>query len=102
MTRKTVFVSLLLFAAVAGQAFAHAGEVHSYMGTITAADGAGAYTMTTTKNEEVSFVTAKTTTYRFADNRPATESDLVAGARVVVEISKDGRTATSVKIARSR
>ena len=102
MTKKALFLSLLVLVAAAGQIFAHAGEVHSYMGTLTAIEGDGSYKMKTTKGQYVSFVTAKTTTYRFADNSPATAADLTAGARVVVEVSKDGKTASSVKIAQKQ
>lgn len=98
--KKIVAASLLLLLAFSTVAFGHAGEVHSYMGTITAVEENGAYTMKTTKGEEVAFVTAKSTSYRFADNSQAAQSDVVPGARVVVEISKDGKTASSVKIAK--
>jgi hypothetical protein len=99
MTRKT-FLATALLLAFSMTLFGHAGEVHSYMGTITAAGNDGAYTMKTTRGEAVDFVTAPTTRYRFADNSAAKESDLRPGVRAVVEISKDGRTATSIKIAK--
>ena len=99
MTRKTILASTLLLA-FSMTLFGHAGEVHSYMGTITAAEENGAYTMKTTKGASVDFTTASSTRYRFADNTAATEADLRPGVRVVVEISKDGKTATSIKIAK--
>lgn len=98
MTRKA-FVTAALLLAFSMTLFGHAGEVHSYMGTITSVGEDGAYTMKTTKGASVDFVTGSSTRYRFADNSAASESDLRPGVRVVVEISKDGKTATSVKIA---
>lgn len=99
MLRKTATAVLLLLA-LSTSLLGHAGEVHSYMGTITAAGENGAYTMKTTKGASVEFVTSPSTRIRFADNASASAADLRAGARVVVEISKDGRTATSIKIAK--
>ena len=99
MTRRAAFLSLLFCAVVAASAFGHAGEVHSYMGTLTDAGSNGTFTMKTTKGENVSFVTARTTVYRFADNSPAGPGDLAVGSRVVVDIAKDGKTATKIKIA---
>ena len=97
MTRKALLFSLLTLIAVSSL-FGHAGEVHSYLGTITAAGDT--FTMKTTNGDEVSFVTSAKTSYRFSDNAPAERSDIAVGSRIVVVISKDGKTATSVKIAR--
>lgn len=101
MNVKTITIAAALLLILTGNLFAHAGEVHAYMGTITAAEGES-FTLKTTKGESVSFVTASATTYRFADNSPAERSDIAVGSRVVVEISKDGKTATSVKLARKK
>ena len=99
MTRNALFLSLITLI-VASSAFGHAGEIHSYMGTITATGDT--FTMKTTDGDEVSFVTSAKTSYRFSDNAPAKRSDIATGSRVVVVISKDGRTASSIKIARNR
>ncbi len=94
--RNLVFSFLLLF--VAASAFPHAGEVHTSMGTITAVSENGSFTMKTTEGKELTLATSKGTTYKFADGETATLSDLAAGTRVVVTMSKDGKTATTVKL----
>lgn len=92
-------VAVLIACAVSTAAFAHKGEAHSYMGMITKSQAGGTFVMRTTAGKTVSFTTSTTTTYTYADNKPAKESALQPGARVVVKISKDGKTATSIKIA---
>ena len=87
--RKLVLVSLLLLAAL--NAFGHAGEVHKYMGTISAVSGNG-FTLAKTDGTSTAVVVSDATAYQ-----NGTRADLVAGRRVVVTISTDGKTATLVR-----
>jgi hypothetical protein len=95
--RKTLALSIVLLLA-ATMLFAHAGEVHTYMGTIAALRGHGAFVLKTTAGADVAVQTAASTTFTHEDGRAATAADLAAGMRVVVKISKDGKTAISVKM----
>ena len=99
--KKTALISLLLAFVMSTVLFAHKGEVHSYMGTITKVEAKNSYVMKTTAGKEISFVTAKSTTYKHPDNRAGKQSEITVGTRVVVRVSKDGKTASNVKIAPS-
>ncbi len=94
--RKLALFSLLLLAA--SSAFAHAGEVHSYMGTVTMLHDDGSFMMKTTAGKEIAVATSATTTYKHADGKPAKHTDLAVDTRVVVTMSTDGKTATSIKL----
>jgi len=96
--KKTLAISFLLFIA-ATMAFGHAGEVHSYMGTVTTLHDDGSFMLKTTDGKTMHVQVATTTTWLRADGSAATASELEAGARAVVKISKDGKTALSVKMA---
>jgi multidrug efflux pump subunit AcrA (membrane-fusion protein) len=98
--RKFILFSLLLLVAL--NAFGHAGEVHKYMGTVTALHDDGSFMLKKTDGETTHVVVATTTAYRHADGRVATRADLKSGNRVVVTISTDGKTATEVKLAAAR
>ena len=98
--RKAFLYSLLLLIAL--DAFGHAGEVHSYMGTVTALLEGGSFTMKTTEGKEIHVQVSKDTAYRHADGRVAKPSEVVAGKRVVVTMSKDGKTATTIKFAAAK
>ena len=95
--KRTTVISMLLLFTVANLAFGHAGEVHSYMGTITRLSD-GSFTMKTTAGKELTVLTSKQTTYTHADNHAAERSELAVGMRVVVKMSKDGKTAINVKM----
>ena len=95
--RKYILYSLLLFVAL--NAFGHTGEVHSYMGTVTKLDDDGSFLLTKTDGKNVRVHVSKETRYVHADGRVAGRAELVTGRRVVVTLSKDGRTATSIKLA---
>ena len=99
MMKKTIAVSLLLLFAMATLAFGHAGETHSYMGTVTTLHDDGSFMLKKTDGTTMHVLVAKTTTYLRADDKPATHADLKAGMRVVAKIAKDGKTALSVKMA---
>jgi hypothetical protein len=96
--RKIILCSLLLFV-VAINAFGHAGEVHKYMGTVTATHDDGSFMLKKTDGKTMHVAVAKTTKYLHANGSVAKQSELTAGRRVVVTISKDGQTASEVKLA---
>jgi uncharacterized protein GlcG (DUF336 family) len=100
--KKTLTVTLLLLFAVATVAFGHAGETHGYMGTITTLNNDGSFMLKKTDGTTMLVLVAKTTSYLHADDKAATAADLKAGSRVVVKISKDGKTALSVKMAAAK
>lgn len=96
--KKVLVVSLLLAFIVTAGAYAHKGEAHSYMGTISSVRDEG-FTITTKDGTEHRFKTSKDTIYTHSDNHAANRTELKAGLRAVVKIAKDGETATSVKFA---
>jgi multidrug efflux pump subunit AcrA (membrane-fusion protein) len=102
MMKKTIAVSMLLLFAVATLAFGHAGETHNYMGTVTTLHDDGSFMLKKTDGTTMHVLVAKTTTYLRADDKAATPADLKEGMRVVAKISKDGKTALSVKMAAPR
>ncbi|MEA2163524.1 MAG: hypothetical protein QOK37_1651 [Thermoanaerobaculia bacterium] len=96
--KKLIGISLFFLLAVTG-AFAHAGHLHTYMGSVTMLDGDNAFMMKTTDGKDLTVATSKSTSWLRADNRAAKQSELTVGARVVVKMSTDGKTAASVKMA---
>ena len=94
--KKRLATFALLFL-VAASALAHAGEVHTYMGTVKAIHGDD-FVMKTTAGKEINVETTSNTKFLHADNHVAKLSELVVGSRVVVRMSKDGKTAASVKM----
>jgi hypothetical protein len=98
MTRH-IAVSLVLLLVAAG-AFAHAGHIHSYMGEVTMLHSDGSFMMKATDGTDVTVLTSTETKYQLADGRDAARSDLAEGTRVVVKMSKDGKTAATIKLAK--
>lgn len=98
--RKLILFTLLLVVAL--NAFGHAGEVHKYMGTVTAVHDDGSFMLKKTDGTTMHILVAKTTAYQHADGKAATRADLAAEKRVVVTISTDGKTATLVKLAAAK
>jgi hypothetical protein len=94
--RKLILFTLLLAAL---NAFGHAGEVHKYMGTITAVHDDGSFMLKKTDGKTMHVQVATTTAYQHADGHVAKRSEVASGKRVVVTISKDGKTASLVKLA---
>ncbi len=88
-------LSLVLLLAAAA-AFAHAGHAHTYMGSVTMLHDDGSFMMKTTEEKEITVLTSKDTAYTHADGRAVQRSELAVGMRVVVKMSKDGKTAASV------
>ncbi len=99
--RKLMAVSLFVLLA-AGSAFAHAGHIHTYMGTVSMLHGGGGFMIKTTDGKSVRVETAKATSYVNAAGHAAKPSDVIVGSRVVVKMGLDGKTATSVKIGAAR
>lgn len=100
MKRIALCTLLLLFTATI--AFAHAGEVHTYLGTITKIDDDGSFVIVMTNGKERKVLISKTTTYTHVDGHEAGHSELAVGKRVSAKISKDGKTALNVKLAAIR
>jgi hypothetical protein len=98
--RKLVLYSLLFLIAL--NALGHAGEVHKYMGTVTAVHDDGSFMLKKTDGKTMHVQVSKTTAYLHANGSVATKSELTAGKRVIVTISKDGKTASEVKLAATR
>jgi hypothetical protein len=94
---RSLLVCFMVLAAVS--VFGHAGEVHTYMGTVTAVHDGGAFTIAKTDGASFRVEVSSTTAYLHADGTRASRADVTDGKRVVVTISKDGRTASVVKIA---
>lgn len=94
--RKFILFSLLLVTAL--NAFGHAGEVHTYMGTVTALHDDGSFMLKKTDGKTMHVMVSDKTTYMHADGRAAKRAELVAGTRAVVTIAKDGKTASTIKL----
>ena len=95
---KKLIAFALFFVAVS--AFAHAGHMHTYMGTVTMLHGSSGFMIKTTDNHDVTIQTTAATTFTDADNHPAAVTDVAVGKRVVVKMNVDGKTAASVKLAK--
>jgi hypothetical protein len=90
--KKTLAVLVVLL--LAATAFAHAGHAHTYMGTVTMLHDDGSFMIKTTDGKDVTVATSPATTWD-----PA-RADLAVGKRVVVKMTLDGKTASSVKMSK--
>ena len=97
MKKTLAILALFLFAAAA---LAHAGHVHTYMGTVSMVHDDGSFMMTTKEGTSLTVATAAATTWTHADGTTAKRADLAEGMRVVVKMALDGKTAASVKMSR--
>ena len=95
--RKLALYSILLVFAV--NALGHAGEVHNYMGTVAALHNDGSFMLEKTDGTTMHVFVSANTAYLHADGKAATRTDLATGKRVVATISKDGKTASTIKVA---
>lgn len=95
MKRMTLLTLLFLFTATV--AFAHAGEEHTYLGTVTKINADGSFVIKMTNGKERTILVSKTTAYIHADGHKGKREELVVGKRVSVRIAKDGKTAIHVK-----
>jgi hypothetical protein len=99
MMKKSIAAAVLIVFAAVSFAFAHAGEEHVYMGTVTATHDNGSFMLKKTDGEVIHVEVNAKTVYLAADNSPATAADLQAGIRAVVKIGVDGKTALNVRMA---
>ncbi len=91
-------ISLLVFLTVTN-AFAHAGHIHTYMGTVTMVHTDTQFMMKTSDGKDLTIDTTPKTSWLDAQGHAAKKNDLTAGARVVVKMNIDGKTAASVTMA---
>jgi cytolysin (calcineurin-like family phosphatase) len=96
MKRLIALTALLFLTSTA--AFAHAGHVHTYMGTVTTLHANSGFTMKTTDGQDLTIATTPTTSWLHADGHAAKQSELAVGSRVVVKMNIDAKTAASVKL----
>lgn len=94
---KRVAILTLLFLFTTTIAFAHAGEEHTYLGTVTKLNADGSFVIKGTNGKDRTVLVSKNTTYTHADGHEGQRSEVVVGKRVSVRISKDGKTALNVK-----
>lgn len=95
---KRIAILSLLLLLTATLAFAHAGEEHTYLGTITTINADGSFVIRMTNGKDRTVLVSKSTTYSHADGQKAEHSELAVGKRVSAKISKDGKTALNVKV----
>lgn len=93
---KRFATAAVLLSLVTATLFGHAGEVHTYLGTIKSLAGDQAV-VTTKDGKDIPVILTDETKY-WQGTTPARRSDLAVGSRVSVEIGTDGKSATSVKI----
>lgn len=96
MTKRIAILSLLLLF-TATIAFAHAGEEHTYLGTVTKVNADASFVIKMTNGKDRTVLVSKNTTYTHSDGHEAKRAEVVVGKRVSVRISKDGKTALNVK-----
>lgn len=94
MTRTLSAAFLALF--IAAAAFAHAGHVHNFLGTVKSVQS-NAFTIVSTQSKEVAFVLTPSTSFMRGD-KTVSRQDLVNGERVAVHVADDGHTATLIRI----
>jgi hypothetical protein len=95
--KKLAAISLFLFLA-ATTTFAHAGHIHTYMGTVTMLHGDGAFMMKTAEGKDLTIQTSAKTEWLRSDGHVAKKTELAVGSRVVVRMNTDGKTAASVRM----
>ena len=96
---KSIATLLILIVVAAAPAFAHAGHMHTYLGTVAKVARAS-FVLKTTDGKDVTIQISPKTAWAYADGHAAKATALTAGERVVVKMLTDGRTAASVKMAR--
>lgn len=94
---KRIALLTLLFLFTTTIAFAHAGEEHTYLGTVTKVNADGSFDIKMTNGKDRTVLVSKNTKYIHADGHTGKRSEVVVGKRVSVRISKDGKTALNVK-----
>lgn len=99
---KRIAILSFLFLFTATLAFAHAGEEHTYLGTITKINADGSFVIKMTNGKDRTVLVSESTTYTHADGHEGRHAELVVGKRVSVKISKDGKTALTVKFSAAK
>src|SRR5258708_28570054 len=95
--KKLFATSLFLLLAVTS-AFAHAGHIHTYMGSVTMLHGDNSFMMKTTDGKGLTILTSPKTTWLHADGHAAKKSELAVGQRLSMKMMMDVKTADSVKM----
>ncbi|SRR6266545_4323310 len=93
MRKMMAFLLVAVFAT--GTAFAH-GHNHQLLGTVKELHEDN-LVVTATDGDQVTVALTRTTQYE-KDKKPAKRSDLAAGVRVSIQLSKDDKSAVKVKI----
>ncbi len=96
--KRIATLSLVFLFAVSTIALAHAGEVHTYLGTIKKINADGSFVMKVKDGKERLVLVSKDTSYSHADDHAGRHSELKVGKRIAARISKDGKTALNVKM----
>ncbi|MEO8379152.1 MAG: hypothetical protein ABI779_05770 [Acidobacteriota bacterium] len=95
---KRLFAMSLFVVIAATSAFAHAGHIHTHMGTVTMLHSDTQFMMKTADGKDLTIETTPKTSWLHADGHAAKKSELVVGSRVVAKMNTDGKTAASVKM----
>ena len=93
---RKILILLLIAAFAAGAAFAHGGKSHQLLGTVKELHENHLMVKATDGHEAMVTLTPKTKYEK--DKKPAKRSDLVAGARVSIQLTEDNKNAVKVKI----
>lgn len=96
--RRLALLSILVLLAL--NAFGHAGEVHTYMGTVEAVNDDGSFQLRKTDGEVLRVSVTKSTAFVYTDGSAAPRTALAAGKRIVVTLATDAKTATTLKFAK--
>ena len=100
MKRVLLITALLVMASV--PLFAHPGHVHTYMGTVSMLHGDNTFMMETAKGDVVTVQTDSKTAFVLSPgNHKGKMGDLEEGMKVVVKMSTDGKTATSITMSKA-
>ena len=75
MRKPLAILALLL---VAAAAFAHAGHMHTYMGTVTMLHGDNAFMIKTTDGKDVTIETSPKTEFTTSEGHAAKKSDVAS------------------------
>lgn len=97
MMHKAITLALSLII-ISASAYAHGGHSHSFLGTVKAVT-ADELTIVTRDGKDAKFVLTDKTAY-LRGGTTARKQDLVPGLRVAVHVGEDGKTATTVKLAK--
>ena len=98
--KRKLSIAFILAALLTVNVFGHAGEVHTILGTVKTLHQ-NHIVVTDKSGKQITAVFAKTTKY-WKGKTKASRADVKPGTRVSVELSKDGKTATSIKIGVSK